>query len=527
MASIAKLPKLVSLDVAWTAVGDGGLEKLVGMPALNDLEVDGTKVTDKGAKVLQERGVTVHDIPPPRRLANEGILAKLTRLGVSVNTRPDGTLRVVGKITDDDVIALGAVGNLGCLVLTGGGRVTQRGIDGLAKSQTLFELNLARTAINDEVVKALVKLPKLRTLDLSDTKITDAGVASLKGHGSLRELNLANTRISNAAIEALSGNEQLTSLDISGTRVDDAGMIHVGKLRHLRVLRVNKTISNEALAAIEGLVELNDFAGPAEITDVGLNHLRNMTNMQCIGRGISRVMGRVTDNGLRSIGALTEMRQLDLENSQVTDNGLRSMLAMTELRQLDLENSRITDEGMKIIGQMRNLVTLSLCKTKITDVGIREIANIKGLRSLDCMETDLGNAGLVQIGTLRKLDSLCLAGTRVTSAGMKSLTNMPELYELELGATQVDDEGMASIAKVPKLAVLYLSGTAVSDRGLEQLVGMPGLKEVYVKDTKVTEKGAKVLQARWVIVRDVPQPAPPTPAAADRHCLPPLGGNAP
>ncbi len=242
--------------------------------------------------------------PGPKPAActkNEGILDKLARLSSHVETMPDGTLWVAvwsGEITDDDLVALGTLANLGSLDVPGS-RITDRGINGLAKSQSLFRLNLEKTGIADEGVKALVKLPELRSLNLAGTKITDAGVVSLKRHASLRELDLSDTSVSNAAIESLSGNEQLTSLDISGTCVDDAAMLHIGKLRHLRVLHVNKTISNEALAAIEGLVELNDFSGPAQITDIGLHHLRNLTNMGRIGG----VMSQVTDSGLRSIRA--------------------------------------------------------------------------------------------------------------------------------------------------------------------------------------------------------------------------------
>ena len=153
--------------------------------------------------------------------------------------------------------------------------------------------------MTDEGVKTLAKLPKLKTLDLSHTGITSAAVVSLKGHSGLRELNLGCTRVGNAGIEALSGNENLTLLDIAGTEVNGAGMIHVGKLRHLRTLYVTG-IPNEALAAIEELVELEEFSGPIRINDVGLYHLRKMKNMRCIGGS----MHLVTDNGLKSIPPL-------------------------------------------------------------------------------------------------------------------------------------------------------------------------------------------------------------------------------
>jgi internalin A len=416
--------------------------------------------------------------PPPR---DEGIIDKIKRLGGRVEVNPsDGTLRVSywsGNFTDDDLVALAALGNLGSIKLERC-PITDRGIDRLAKNQRLFCVDLAQSAITDDGVKVLAKLPKLRSLNLAGTKTTDEGITSLKAHVCLRELNLSDTGVSNAGVQALSGNENLTSLDIFGTRVDNAGMVYVGRLRHLRDLRVNQTVSNEALAAIEGLVELSRFEGPREISDIGLYHLRHM-------KQLSTLIGRM---------------------SRVTDNGLRSIRALPYLTEIRLDGSQITDEGMVVVGEMHELVILSLRNTKVTDAGIRHVCNLKRLRSLDCMNTSIGDSCLAHIGTLKNLFHLDLAGTRVTNAGMKSLTNLTTLRELDVTATQVDDEGMGSIAKLPNLVFLGVSKTAVGDRGLKELVGMPALRDVHVQSTNVTEKGAEVLWRRGVSVHDVPHP---------------------
>ena len=83
----------------------------------------------------------------------------------------------------------------------------------------------------------------------------------------------------------------------------------MGKLRHLRRLQLPRKITSDALAAIEGLVELEYFWLPEQITDAGLHHLRNMTKM----RRLQCSMRAVTDDGLRSIRALTHLRELNLE----------------------------------------------------------------------------------------------------------------------------------------------------------------------------------------------------------------------
>ncbi len=131
---------------------------------------------------------------------------------------------------------------------------------------------------------------------------------------------------------------------------------YIGKLRHLRKLSINYNISNDALAAIEGLVELEEFWGPVKINDAGLHHLRNMTNM----------------------------RRLLVGSRLITDDGLRSIRGFIHLEELRLEFSKITDKGMEFVGEMRGLKELYLDGTKVTDAGMKPVTNLKHLRILGC-----------------------------------------------------------------------------------------------------------------------------------------------
>ena len=174
----------------------------------------------------------------------------------------------------------------------------------------------------------IAKLPRLRSLDLSHTVVSSVGLAYLKGHAALRELNLETTRVGNLGMKAISRNENLTSLDVSGTRVDSDGMVYIGNLRRLRSLRIGPNVSNDALAAIEGLVELEEFWGPVDMSDAGLGHLRNMTKLRRLAAGLRLV----TDDGLRSIRGLKRLEGLRLDHSQITDKGMEYVGEMGGLR---------------------------------------------------------------------------------------------------------------------------------------------------------------------------------------------------
>ena len=414
--------------------------------------------------------------PPtrPTRAELPPILAKLKRLAyVSIDPRHGTTAVGDGgryRLTEDDVVALAALPNLGRLWL-GGGVISERAAEALAKNPGLVSLSISLhgPTVGDEDVRMIAKLPKLRSLDLSQSSVTSVGLAYLKGHAALRELNLEATRVGDAGMEAISGNENLTSLNVRATRVDDSGMVYIGKLRHLRSLSVGPNVSNDALAAIEGLVELEEFWGPVHMSDAGLGHLRNMTKLRRLAAGL----------GL------------------VTDDGLRSIRGLIRLEGLNLQLSKITDKGMEYVGEMGGLLELRLDLTKITDAGMTPVANLKHLQILGCRHTQIGDAALVPIGTLPELECLNLDGTRVTSAGMKSLTRLSSLRVLDLTGTRVHDEGMTYVAKLPHLRTLYVTQTAVGDAGLEKLAGMTG-REVNITayQTKVTQRGASLLRQR-------------------------------
>lgn len=239
-----------------------------------------TRQPDEGVKPKNPFGDPPEPQAPPPK--NEGILAELKRLQC-VDIARDGTIDVWYRrdrtLTEDDLVALAALPNLGRLSL-GGGVISERAVEALAKCPKLVSLRLSGPAVSDREVGMIAKLPKLRSLDLFDANVSSAGVACLKGHAALRELNLKGTRVGNEGMEAISGNDNLTSLNVRGTRVDDSGMVYIGKLRHLRSLSVGSRISNDSLAAIEGLVELEVLWGTLKMDDAGLGHLRKMTKLR-------------------------------------------------------------------------------------------------------------------------------------------------------------------------------------------------------------------------------------------------------
>jgi Leucine-rich repeat (LRR) protein len=81
----------------------------------------------------------------------------------------------------------------------------------------------------------------------------------------------------------------------------------------------------------------------------------------------------VTDETLRYLASLKQLRELDLNNSQITDEGLKQLAELPKLRDLRLARTRITDEGFRqyLIGK-ESLMNLDLTGTSVSSKTVRE-----------------------------------------------------------------------------------------------------------------------------------------------------------
>jgi len=87
--------------------------------------------------------------------------------------------------------------------------------------------------------------------------------------------------------------------------------------------------------------------------------------------------GNLTDAGMGHFARLTELRGLNLDQTQVTNVGLVHISELTELRWLDLDHVQVTDAGMVHIGGLKKLTRLSLRETELTDTGLVYLTNMK------------------------------------------------------------------------------------------------------------------------------------------------------
>jgi hypothetical protein len=135
-------------------------------------------------------------------------------------------------------------------------------------------------------------------------------------------------------------------------------------------------LNDEELAPVAEFSDLKhlQMLRAFEVTDAGLEHLRNHANLESLT--LNGASG-VTDKGLERLTEFaTRLERLSLASTGVTDEGLVFLSRLTRLKELNLSGTKVTDAGLAHIKNLPNLNQLTLNGTKV-----RDVTNLKVMQS--------------------------------------------------------------------------------------------------------------------------------------------------
>ena len=134
---------------------------------------------------------------------------------------------------------------------------------------------------------------------------------------------------------------------------------------------------------------------------------------------------------IRQTGALamplaqnTNLLEVDLNliGDHVDDGQLSELQPISQqVAVLNLARSKVSDDGLKAVEPLKNLRRLHLENTKIGDAGLSHLKDLTNLEYLNLYGTQVTDSGLSQLEGLKKLRALYLWQTKVTPAGVDSL----------------------------------------------------------------------------------------------------------
>jgi Leucine-rich repeat (LRR) protein len=254
-------------------------------------------------------------------------------------------------------------------------------IAGMAFAEETIDLRAGW--VSDADMPRLARMPDLRRLDLSLTRISDRGLRALKSASSIEELNLYFA-------------EQIT----------DEGASVVRNWKHLKKLNLHGTkITDSTLEFLAGIPTLEWLdVGWAQITDTGLEHLSALTNLKWLSMGGNKL----TDASLQFLRQMPQLEYLDIGGQQRTDSGLwsltltdagmQSIAAVTELRELRMEGRGVTTRGLESLSHLTRLERLNLqgCK-RLRDDAASVLGSMKQLRILDVKDSSLSEQAVSKL----------------------------------------------------------------------------------------------------------------------------------
>ncbi|MEZ6054019.1 MAG: hypothetical protein R3B91_01370 [Planctomycetaceae bacterium] len=341
-----KAGNIVAIDVEGArSFGDEQVPLLKGLPALEDVDISMSQVSNDGLAILKDIE-TIKSLKL-RRCANvddEGIaylvsmphLEKLILLYNS-NSISDNALESIGKITTLKVLDL-----RGCV------RISDVGLAHLSGLTNLVDLRLKTSGVSDEGVAHLEPLKKLRVLHLEQTRVTGEGLAALSGMTDLTELNLYNTQ------------------------VDDEGLSHLSEMSKLKWLRLRDTATlGTGLASLE----------------------KSRDSLQTLDMSESFV----DDSGLAEIAKFPNLESLNLWAGTFTGDGLNQITSLTKLKELNLQSTDVSDDTLDIVAQLSSLENLNLMETRISSAGLAKLHGLKNLKSINLANTDVDDAGITAL----------------------------------------------------------------------------------------------------------------------------------
>jgi len=393
-----------------------------------------------------------------------------------------------------------------------------------AKVPSLQRLSLADSRVTRTGIQALQSLPKLQALDLSRTAMTRSSLELIAAFPQLHELRLNGCAwLRDEHLEQLIVLKNLEQLNVSETAISPAGFPFLQRFPKLKFLVLDRCpqITDESIEALIELCSSRRFSLSLSGTDVtaeGLARLRKalpdcivhlrpdtMVGLREIGdrgqfvtnqRGEIWGFRRRTDfegmvvplypGDLTVVGRVTNLVDLNLEQSNIDDEMLLELPQLPRLETLRLSATRITDASLKVLTRFPNLKTLWLFDNDIQGPGLENLRHLPLLTHLK-VQARQGDEILTHLESLSALERLSIAAP-LSNAAMERLSLLP-VQHLALIETGVTAPGISHLATNTQLTELRFDGGLVSDAEIDALANLKGVKWIVLYQTRVTSAG--------------------------------------
>jgi Leucine-rich repeat (LRR) protein len=300
-------------------------------------------------------------------------------------------------------------------------------------------------------------------------------------------------------------------IDLSGEDFADEDLRHLRQFRNLRRLSLADT----------------------KVGDAGLEHIAELRELEML---YLRGCDRITNDGLRHLQGLTNLRDLTITSDQVTNDGIQHLAGLKNLESLDLSEVSITDEGVKHLHGLTRLKLLFFCRLGEVPplVSVEAVQQLKQLiPACSIVHVPPGDRPAARAAAeaqtrqaeldreqrwkdIRKGASQKVV-VRNAEEALAAIRALPAAVEEENGAVVfvdldnygVNDDFVAHLRFLTGLKILDLSRNPITSDGVENLAGLTNLERLHVDSTKIDDAAMqtigrlKKLKTLWLLETDV------------------------
>jgi Leucine-rich repeat (LRR) protein len=227
------------------------------------------------------------------------------------------------------------------------------------------------------------------------------------------------------------------------------------------------------------------------VTDAGISQLRGLKAAEQFHFVRNR---RVAGKCWEVMDGWRQLRSLSFADSDFCDGETPDFSALTNLKELDLSQSNINSPGAKCSLLPASLEVLNLSVTQTTDADLEQLGQLVKMRSLDLSSTYVRGMGLANLPAPLELYTLNLNAANISDVELASIARFTRLRQLQLNSTLISDAGLGRLAELTRLESLDISYNRISNKGLLHLRGLTNLKTLLLDYTLATGAGVDELQ---------------------------------
>lgn len=152
-------------------------------------------------------------------------------------------------------------------------------------------------------------------------------------------------------------------------------------------------------AALKTLAQY-PVVGAVQIVDARLCTAQGYAALKAIPhlRKLAVEHAALTPLSVAAIAQCSQLRHLALMDAGLNDACLAALKPLRRLEHLNLNNNpKITDQGLKALAALEQLRSLHLAHARLSDKGLQELKALEGLRTLNVAQTSVTQEALEQL----------------------------------------------------------------------------------------------------------------------------------